>query len=164
MASLYELSKDFLQLEEIVENTEGEEKQQAEEIREIIKQELNNKAVNVAYYIRNLESSIEEKKAEEKRIKEIRQKEEKRLKNFKNYVIEVFAELGIKKFDTSIGKLAVRSSKAIEIVNDINLLPDEYKRVKTVVEADKTELKKALSNGVEIKGVELVENYNLNIR
>lgn len=164
MANLYEISQDLIGIEEIIENAEGEEREQAEEIKEIIKKELENKAENIAYYIRNTESNIEQKKAEEKRIKESRQADERRLKNFKNYVIEVFAELDKKKIETSIGKLSVRTSKAVEISADINTLPDEYKRVKTIVEANKTELKKALKQGVEIDGAELVENYNLNIR
>ncbi|SEN97256.1 virus Gp157, partial [Peptostreptococcus russellii] len=73
-------------------------------------------------------------------------------------------ELDKKKIETSIGKLAIRTSKAVEISADINTLPDEYKRIKTIVEANRTELKKALKQGIEIDGVELVENYNLNIR
>ncbi|SEN95402.1 virus Gp157, partial [Peptostreptococcus russellii] len=73
-------------------------------------------------------------------------------------------ELDKKKIETSIGKLAIRTSKAVEISADINTLPDEYKRVKTTVEANKTELKKALQSGEHIDGVEIVENYSLNIR
>lgn len=164
MANLYEISQDLIGIEEIIENTEGEEREQAEEIKEIIKKELENKAENIAYYIRNTESNIEQKKAEEKRIKESRQADERRLKNFKNYVIEVFTELDKKKIETSIGKLSVRTSKAVEVSADVNTLPEQYKRVKTTVEANKTELKKALQSGEHIDGVELVENYSLGIR
>ena len=163
--SLYTLSQDLIEIDEILENAEQEEiKEEASEIKEIIKKEIESKAENIAYYIRNLESEIESKKAEEKRIKESRQREEKKLENFKNYVLNIFIELDKKKIETSIGKLAIRTSKAVEISVDINALPDEYKRIKTTVEANKTDLKKALKQGVEIKGVELVENYNLNIR
>lgn len=164
MANLYEISQDLIGIEEIIENAEGEERQQAEGIKEIIKKELENKAENIAYYIRNTESNIEQKKAEEKRIKESRQADEKRLKNFKNYVIEVFAELNKKKIETSIGKLSVRTSKAVEVSADVNTLPEQYKRIKTTVEADKKALKDAIKAGEHIDGVELVENYSLGIR
>ena len=163
--SLYTLSQDLIEIDEILENAEQEEiKEEASEIKEIIKKEIESKAENIAYYIRNLESGIESKKTEEKRIKESRQREEKKLENFKNYVLNILIELDKKKIETSIGKLAIRASKAVEISADINTLPDEYKRVKTTVEANKTELKKALQSGEHIDGVEIVENYSLNIR
>lgn len=162
--SLYELTNDLLRIEEIIENAEVDEKQQAEEIKNIIKQELNNKAVNIAYYIRNLESNIAEKKAEEKRIKEIRQAEEKRLANFKNYVIENMLVLDKKKIVTSVGNLGVRTSKSVNVEIDPSNLEDKYKREKITVEADKKALKEALQNGIEIEGVELVESFNLSIR
>lgn len=162
--NLYEISQDLIGIEEIIENAEGEELQQAEEIKEIIKKELENKAENIAYYIRNTESNIEQKKAEEKRIKESRQADEKRLANFKNYVIEVFTELGKKKIETSIGRLAVRTSKAIEVSTDINTLPEQYKRVKTTIEVDKTALRDAIKAGEHIDGVELVEHYKLGVK
>ncbi len=163
--SLYTLSQDLIEIDEILENAEQEEiKEEASEIKEIIKKEIESKAENIAYYIRNLESGIESKKTEEKRIKESRQREEKKLENFKNYVLNILIELDKKKIETSIGKLAIRTSKAVEISADINTLPDEYKRVKTTVEANKTELKKALQSGEHIDGVEIVENYSLNIR
>lgn len=163
--SLYTLSQDLIEIDEILENAEQEEiKEEASEIKEIIKKEIENKAENIAYYIRNTESNIEQKKAEEKRIKESRQADEKRLKNFKDYVIEVFAELDKKKIETSIGKLSVRTSKAVEVSADVNTLPEQYKRVKTTVEADKKALKDAIKAGEHIDGVELVENYSLGIR
>lgn len=163
--SLYTLSQDLIEIDEILENAEQEEiKEEASEIKEIIKKEIESKAENIAYYIRNTESNIEQKKAEEKRIKESRQADEKRLKNFKDYVIEVFAELDKKKIETSIGKLSVRTSKAVEVSADVNTLPEQYKRVKTTVEADKKALKDAIKAGEHIDGVELVENYSLGIR
>ncbi len=165
--SLYELTNDLLKIETLLENAEfdeADERQQAEEIKEIIKQELNNKAVNIAYYIRNLESSIAEKKAEEKRIKEIRQTEEKRLANFKNYVIENMLLLDKKKIVTSVGNLGVRTSKSVNVEIDPSNLEDKYKREKITVEADKKALKEALQNGIEIEGVELIESFNLSIR
>ena len=68
-----------------------------------------------------------------------------------------------KKIETSIGKLSVRTSKTVEVSADVNTLPEQYKRVKTTVEADKKALKDAIKAGEHIDGVELIENYSLGI-
>lgn len=166
--SLYTLTQDFLEIDAILEKAIEEDRQvetsEAEMLMQCIKEQIENKADNIAYYIKNVNSEIEAKAEEITRLKKRKKEEERKLENFKNYVINNLILLEKKNVNTSIGKLSIRTTKAVEVNIDINTLPDKFKRVKTTVEPNKTELKKALKGGVEIKGVELVENYNLNIR
>ena len=46
----------------------------------------------------------------------------------------------------------------------VNQLPNEYKTIKVTESANKTAIKKALQDGVEIDGCALVENINLSIK
>ena len=44
------------------------------------------------------------------------------------------------------------------------ILPEKYTTVKTEIKPDKTALKKALQEGEEIAGVELVESRNISVK
>lgn len=165
--NLYELTNDLLEVEHILTSeADGEEAniEEIERIKEIILANLQNKAENIAYYIRNTEAMIEARKNEEKRIKETRQKLEKSLDKFKSYVVSNLVELDRKKVETSIGNISVRKSKAVEVSIAPEELDDRFKRVKTICEADKKAIKEALNNGEEVKGAEIVENLSLSIR
>ena len=67
------------------------------------------------------------------------------------------------KFETPKVKLSYRKSDSVE-VSDINLLPKEYVKEKVELSADKTALKKALKDGKEIKGVEIVTKLNMQVK
>ncbi len=46
----------------------------------------------------------------------------------------------------------------------MNTLPKEFKTIKVTEQANKTEIKKALKLGQEIKDAYIVEQYNLKIK
>ena len=66
------------------------------------------------------------------------------------------------KYETAKVKLSWRKSESVN-VPDVTLLPEEYRRVKEVVEADKKAIKDALKAGEAIAGAELVVKKNLQI-
>ena len=49
-------------------------------------------------------------------------------------------------------------------MNDVSLLPKEYRKEKIEVSADKVELKKVLKSGKEINGAKLVTNINMQVK
>jgi hypothetical protein len=57
----------------------------------------------------------------------------------------------------------LEESKSVS-VEDINLLPNEYKTIKIVETVDKKAIKTALDSGKEIKGCSIVVNKNLRIK
>ena len=167
--SIYKLSQDYknisLLLEAIVDNNEpAEVEEEAREVLSIVKEQLIDKADNVAKYVKNEESDIQAIKDEEKRLKKLRQKRERSLERFKDYVLQSLDELDFVKVKTSIGNISIRKSKAIEVRVEPSELPSIYTMVKTTIDADKKALKEAIEKGEKINGVELVENVNLNIR
>ena len=90
----------------------------------------------------------------------VRQKSaENKMESLKRY-ITVYLE-GTS-FESSKVKVSFRKSETVEIMEGA-IIPDEYLRFKEP-EVNKTDLKKALKSGVEIAGVSIVENQNIQIK
>ena len=69
--------------------------------------------------------------------------------------------MNINKMDTELFKLSYRKSDSVNVI-DLDAVPDEYKKI--TIAADKTAIKKAIKEGAEVAGAELVTNQNLQIR
>ena len=72
---------------------------------------------------------------------------------------------GLNKYKLELphSKISYRKSESVE-VNDVSLLPKEYRKEKIEVSADKAELKKVLKSGKEINGAKLVTNINMQVK
>lgn len=122
--------------------------------------EREQKIENGGLYIKNLTAEIESLKAEEKALCERRKSKEKRAEWLKGYLTY---SLDGAKFETPKLALSFRKSVVVDVA-DVDKLPEEFKRVKTTVDADKTALKEALKAGALIDGATLVEKQNLQIK
>lgn len=128
---------------------------------EALEMERDKKISNIGCWIKDLKAESEalknEKQALEKRQMVAEHKAES-LKQFLQYYLN-----GAKYKDSRIS-ISYRTTKAVNIAEDldVNELPDDYKRVK--VEANKTAIKDALTNGIEINGCSIVENTSMIIK
>ncbi len=68
MSTLYELTTDLLEIEEGLTETTGNETQKLEEIKEIIKQEKQNKNTRIVSVILHIDSDINSIDSEIKRL------------------------------------------------------------------------------------------------
>lgn len=154
MASLYEIDEQIMacvdfETGEIID----EEKLQALQL------EFNQKVEGIALWIKNLVAEAKMVK-EEKDSLAARQKAcENKAESLKKYLGQA---LGGEKFKTSKVSISYRKSESVE-VEDISLLDDDYLKYKEP-EADKTKIKAALKNGLELKGVTLVEKNNIQVK
>lgn len=118
------------------------------------------KIENIGLYIKNLEAEADAVENQEKvfadRKKRIRKKIEG-LKGFLGYALQG------ESFKTDKVVMSFRKSESVHITDEY-LIPDEYKTFTVVKKPDKTVIKKALKDGKEIMGVELVEKQNVQIR
>lgn len=118
------------------------------------------KIENVGLYIKNLEAEATAVENQEKifadRKKRIRKKIEG-LKGFLGYALQG------EKFKTDRVEMSFRKSESVHITDEY-LIPDEYKLFTVVKKPDKGVIKKALKDGKEIMGCELVEKQNVQIR
>lgn len=126
--------------------------------------ELELKAVDLIKYSRELELMAHAVRSEEVRLKERREALLSRADQLKAYVKESMVELGKKKIESDLFTLSLRKSSGKVVINDESLIPECYRRVKMTSSPDKTWIKEALKDGVEVEGAELVKEHTLQIR
>ena len=69
----------------------------------------------------------------------------------------------ISELKTPTLKINFRKSESVDIA-DLNLLESEYKKVTITETADKTAIKDAIKNGIQVTGAVLKTNLNLQIK
>ena len=179
MANLYDIDYQLRVLEEYMVDPETGEILDEESFNakfDEIQMALNEKIENSMCFYKNLQADIEAFKAEEKNLAQRRKVKEnlaERVKNrIDNYVTMQFTDeegnvdkenLNKWKFETSKVKLSYRKSDSVEVF-DINSLPKEYVKEKVELSPDKTALKKALKDGKEIEGAEIVTKLNMQVK
>lgn len=160
--NFYQITAGFPALMENEEITEDEKKKIKEELDLLLQQ----KSRNVIGYAKNLELTAEAFKIEEERYKNNRKALENKLAKFKEYVKECMERNGITKIETELGALSIAKSPAtVEIINQ-EQVPDEFLRVKTSIEVDKTAIKKNFKETGEVPdGIRIVtDNTSLRIK
>lgn len=161
--SLYELDtkiKDCIQLdaEHVVDTEDGEifDLQQFEALQ----MERGQKIEGMCCYIKNLMAEAVAYEAEEKRMRERRAAKEREIDRCKGYLASV---LYGEKFETPRCKISWRKSEICNVLN-IDAVPDEFKRTKVTVDADKTAIKKAIKAGAEVPGAEVIQKLNMTLK
>lgn len=67
------------------------------------------------------------------------------------------------KFETPRCKISWRKSEICNVLS-LEAIPDEYKRTKVTVDADKTAIKKAIKAGAEVPGAEVIQKLNMTLK
>jgi hypothetical protein len=129
----------------------------------INQQELTQKSIDYAKVIRNKEADSDAIEAEIKRLKAMKESNDRVIDSMKLAVKDAMLASGIDKIESSIFKLSLRRSEAVEVIS-IDQLPESLVVVKKTVSADKVKIKEAIKNGVPVEGAVIVENYSLQIK
>ena len=119
----------------------------------------DKKVENICLWIKNLKAQAEALKAEKDSFAQRQKAAENKMESLKRYIT---GYLGGTSFESAKVKVSYRKSEAVEIMEGA-VIPDEYLRFKEP-EVNKTELKAALKKGVQIAGVSIVENQNIQIK
>lgn len=161
--TLYNITDEHRNLLALIEESGGEITPEIEDAFKINATELQQKSEGYAYIIKHLEDRQAVVDQEIKRLKEIKDRDEKKLDYLKERIVGAMVEFGIKKIETPLLTLSLRQSNSVD-VQDENLIPPEYKEKVITYKVSKTLLKQALIDGVEILGVHLVTKENLQIK
>lgn len=157
MATLYELTGQFLDIY----NLELDEETKLDTLDSIDwNSDYEEKVENYIKVIKNIESDVEARKAEIKRLTELNKADEKKKDHLKETLSTSMQLTGHERVDTPLFKVSFRKSQAVEV--DELVLPESYKVA--TWKPDKKRLKEDLKNGLEIVGANLVERKNLSIR
>lgn len=128
--------------------------------------ELQEKATNVAMFIRNMEATAEAIKAAEADMYARRKSIEAKTERIKAYLLENMLRTGIKKIESPWFKIAVRDNPESVIVEPDAQIPQEYYRQPEPPPPvlDKVNLKKDLQLGVIVPGCRLDRKQRIEIK
>lgn len=143
--------------------SEGEVTPELEQELIINEAQLQEKAVNYGYVIKQLGHEVNAVNEEIKRLTDIKKRNEKTIERMETAISNAMQLYGIEKVDSSFLKLSFRKSESVEIVNEAQLAP-EYITTKTTTAPNKNAIKDAIKQGVEVEGAVIVTNFNLQIK
>lgn len=133
----------------------------------LIKDDFDNKAINISSLIKNTESQVNAMKEAEKSIYNRRKALENKIDNFKSYLKTNMEACGITHihhpyFDIKLCKCRTSLNEPKDI--DLSKLPKEYIR-ETIIKPDKEKIKEALENGISVLTYSLnKDNKSLRIK
>lgn len=127
-----------------------------------LQEDRKTKLENIALYIKNTEAEAKAIKEEEDKLKTRRKSLENRAERLRDLMIRSMKEAGEPELATSRCKAKVKDNEQTEII-DLNLVPEEYIKVKIDRDADKTAIKKAIKAGVEVAGAHIIIHSTIKI-
>ncbi|TRZ67802.1 MAG: hypothetical protein D4R98_03430 [Comamonadaceae bacterium] len=128
--------------------------------------ELQDKAVNVAKFLRNMEATAAAIKTAEDTMTKRRKALEEKAKWLKDYIKANMEATGISKIECPYFKLSIAKNPAALELFDQTAIPAQYKHSETVTleHIDKAALKSDLAKGQLIQGARLTNGTRLSIR
>lgn len=157
MPKLYELTKQLDELHTMVIDGEATQEQLSDTM-EMIEGEFQDKALQVAQFVRSLTPSVEAIDTEIKRLQARKKSIVSKADWFKDYMKRNMQDSEITKIEHDLFTISLRKGVEVAVVDDIDKLPDDYVEVKSVIQADKKSLLKALKvmkEGETIEGAHL---------
>ena len=162
MANLYELTGDFIQLQQMLYDGDIDE-QTFNDTLETVNYVIEEKADNYAKIMKNIDSDIAGIKAEEKRLADKRKSLEGRKKGLKNNLEHSMKVLGKTKFKTQLFSFRIQKNPAKLVIDYEDKIPQEF-YIKQEPKLDNSALKEAIKNGLKIEGVGLIQGEGLRIK
>lgn len=128
--------------------------------------ELEQKAVAVAMWARNLEASADAIEEAAKAMQERAKAARKRADSTRAYLLGAMQSTGIKKIECPHFVISVRQSpESVEIEDETQIPPDYMTDPKPVPpKPDKALIKRAIQDGFEVPGCKLVRGASLQIK
>lgn len=160
---LYELSADYLNALDALSDLDELPPEVITDTLEALAGVWEDKALNVARYIRNLEAEADAIEEAKKRM-EIRAKTmTNRAARLKDYLKAELERTGLKPKAPDVA-LSLRTNPPSVILEDESRIPDDYRRTETVTRILKSEISNALKAGARIPGARLEQSRRLVIQ
>ncbi len=166
-SSLYLLSSHYIQALDFL--TDPELNLPIEAVNDTLESltgELEDKAINVAKFIRNMETTANAIKKAEVEMAKRRKSLETRMQWLEEYLKSSMEATGITKIECPHFKLSIAKNPPALDLFDANAVPGDYKHTETVTteQIDRAAIKAALSSGKTIAGARLVNGTRLVIK
>ena len=165
MANIYEITSDWFRVQDMMGDPELDPQTLADTL-EAIEGELEVKAENYAKVMKNLEGDVAAIKAEIDRLTSKKKTIENNIKNMKATLQNVMELTGKTKFKTDLFSFGIQKNAPSVVIDveDVRDIPEDYLKFKEP-EVDKTAIKAAINDGVDLSGIaHLEQSQSLRIR
>jgi hypothetical protein len=165
MTSLYILANEYKAIEQKLNDSDVDE-QTVKDTLEGLSGELETKGVNVAYVIRNMESSAEQIKQAEKAMADRRKALESRAEQLKRYLKDNMERTGITKIECPHFSIAIKHNPPAVVIDDAAAIPGDYMVTPPAPPPapDKKLIAQAIKDGVDVPGCRLVSGTRIDIK
>lgn len=161
--SIYNIKNDYLVLMAEIEANEGELTPENEIALTINREQLEEKAVNYGYVMRQYDFEISQIEAEIERLSKMATAKTKIKENLKTRISDAMLSFKVTKIEMNNLSLSFRKSEEL-IVAEGTKIPKAFIKKKIVETVDKKGMKEAIKAGLKIKGAFISENQNLQIK
>ena len=161
--TLYGITAEMNAILALIEDGGGELTPELEQALTITEGQFAAKAEDYGKAILNLRAMAVAAKAEKDRLANLQKFYENAQKRLADAISSAMQAFGHDKVENGTLRLSLRHTTATE-VDDIDQVPQFFKTTKVETVADKTAIKKAIQDGIEVPGAHLVENVSLQIK
>ena len=161
--TLYGITAELNAILAQLEDLGGEITPEIETALAINEENFATKSEDYGHAILNLKAMAAAAKAEKERLAALQKFYENIYNRLDNALKTAMVATGHDKVETPTMRLSLRHTTAT-VVDDIALLPSEFKTTKVEEVADKTAIKKAIQSAEAVPGAHLVENVSLQIK
>lgn len=162
--NLYQITSEYEQILDHLYDDEGNLDATALILLDDKKLEINEKAVAIASYIKNLDAeriAIDNAKME---MAAREQRYKRKIEGLEFYLKDNMERCGITSIKHPYFDIKLKKCPSSVDIDDMDLLPTEYKRFKMEVSADKQKIKREMQAGVVVPGVTLKNNLRVEIK
>ena len=157
--NLYNIKSEYLAIAQ--ELAEGELTPELEQALMITEANLQEKAINYGYVIKNFESEVDIIETEIKRLNELKKARINAVEKLKINISDAMQLFGILEVKAPTFKMNFRKSESVEIYEGLS---QEYITEKISYQPDKIAIKNAIKEGKTVNGAGIIINYNLQIK
>jgi hypothetical protein len=163
--SLYQLSENYRQALDFLTDPELDFPLEAvNDTLEALGGELEDKAVNVAKFLRNMEAAADAIKIAEAEMAKRRKALENRVQWLKSYIKGSMEACGISQVECPYFKLSIQKNPVSVNILDEDKIPAQFKEQVISWKIDKAAIKEAIKSGGTISGAELINGTRLAIK
>lgn len=157
--NLYNIKSEYLNI--AAQLTEGELTPELEQALIITESNLQEKAINYGYVIKNFESEVDIIDEEIKRLNALKKARVNAVDKLKNNISDAMQLFGILEVKAPTFKMNFRKSESVEIYEGLD---KEFILEKVSYQPDKIAIKNAIKEGRTVNGASIVTNFNLQIK
>lgn len=159
MPSLYELTQEVLYLQALLEDGDIDEQIYKDTVEAMC---VDGKLENICKVMRNMERKSEAFGVEIERMKARKKTLDNSVKRLKDSMLDYMLVAEANKVEAGLFTLSVGKAKSVNVTN-LKQLPDEF-LLPQEPKVDKNGIAKAIRDGEEVPGAEIVESPYISIR